>query len=326
MTTSPHPSAAGTGSGTGSVVTGQLRTAGGVTATLHAPAGASALVVLSHGLYLSHHSWSGCLEHLAEQITGSRTIAVLAYDHRGHGSNAALAAGSAGSVGSADPAGSVAGSAVLDLATLAGDLDEILRAAWAHLGQIPTVLVGHSLGSMAALTGLASGAIDRSALAGLVLVSSSPGGLTGSMLLRLLPAVAGRAPGLFATSQRIVRCALSPVIGPPDTSGAPGGAPHAEAADEPATPTGLSAVAAAQLLGSLGAYDVADRLSSALTGLATEVLCGGADRITPVTHSRRICDAVRTARLTVLDGAGHSLPTQAPLPIVGAVTRLLTAA
>lgn len=305
--------------GSGSVVTGQLRTAGGLTATLHAPAGASALVVLSHGLYLSHHSWSGCLEHLAEQIAGSRTIAVLAYDHRGHGSNAALAAGSA-TQGSADS------SAVLDLATLAGDLDEILRAAWAHLGQIPTVLVGHSLGSMAALTGLASGAIDRSTLSGLVLVSSSPGGLTGGMLLRLLPAVAGRAPGLFATSQRIVRCALSPVIGPPDTSGAPGGGGHTEAADEPATSTGLSAVAAAQLLGSLGAYDVADRLGSALTGLATEVLCGGADRITPVTHSRRICDAVRTARLTVLDGAGHSLPTQAPLPIVGAVTRLLAAA
>lgn len=318
MTVSPHPSTAGTDSGTstgsGSVITGQLRTAGGITATLHAPHGASALVVLAHGLYLSHHSWSGCLERLAEQVAGSREVAVLAYDHRGHGDNAALAAGSA------------AGSAALGLATLAADLDEILRAAWAHLGRIPTVLVGHSLGSMVALSGLVSGTIDRSALVGLALVSSSPGGLTGGMLLRLLPAVAGRAPGVFATSQRIVRCALSPVIGPPDTSGAPSGTPHAEATDEPAAPTGLSAVAAAQLLGSLGAYDVADRLSSALDGLATEVLCGSTDRITPVTHSRRICDAVRTARLTVLDGAGHSLPTQAPVPIAGAVTRLLAAA
>ena len=299
--------------GSPALVTGQLRTSGGLTAQLHAPAGATALVVLSHGLYLSHRSWSGVmagLTGLAEQIAGNRRVAVLAYDHRGHGVNAGLV-GNPDSHSDTDPA--------LGLDLLACDLADVLRSAWDFVGQIPTVLVGHSLGSMAGLTALTGQltSADRDNLVGLTLVSSSAGALTGGMLLRALPVVAGVHPGIYGYGQKLIRAALSPLIGKPAAAGGPGSA---------ACQMSLSALAAAQLLGSLGAYNIIDKLSAALDGLATEVLCGSADRITPVSHSQIIADAAPQARLTVLDGAGHDLPAQAPEQITSAVTRLLAAA
>lgn len=247
---------------------------------------AESLIVLAHGLYLSSAVWSGVLEMLGEVAPRA---AVLTYDHRGHG-HSALAENSV----------------PLNLPLLGDDLATVLSWAQETMPGIPVHLAGHSLGSMVALEMLTSRGHDpASPIKSLTLVGSSAGCLTGGGLLRCLPSLAKRHPDAFDKAQTMLRSALSPVIGPP----APCSGPR------------LPAVAAAQLLASLGGYDVLGRLQRTLTSLPTTLLCGSGDRITPLAHSRAIAGALPWARLQVIEGHGHDLPVSAPWSIAGALAR-----
>lgn len=55
-----------------------------------------------------------------------------------------------------------------------------------------------------------------------------------------------------------------------------------------------------------------------------EVLCGGADTVTPPHLSQEIATLAPRARLQVVEGAGHLLPYEHPAAVAAALQRLLT--
>lgn len=265
---------------------------GPLAARLHLPAGpVHALVVAAHGLYLSGNSWNATAELLCAR---PRAAAVLTYDHRGHGRS---------------PHSRRDGALGLDL--LAGDLLAVLHAAAQGLDgamafgpSVPMVLAGHSLGAMSALTMLTGQHALPESLRAAVLVSASAGCLTGGGLLRMLPALAARHPGAFERGQSMFRAALTPVIGRP----APNQDDHV-----------LSSLDAAQLLASLGAYDLVARLRQLPVGLPLRLLTGGSDRITPCAHAACIAQAVPGATVRVLPDAGHNLPAERPAAVAATI-------
>lgn len=188
-----------------------------VAATWHGPTAAGAthtgrvsrIIVLAHGLFLSGMAWGQVTAALAEQHLDPE-LAVVVYDHRGHG-------------------GTACGEAALSLELLARDMAGVIAAARTHAQRINTAIepggpaltvhltvAGHSLGAMTALTLLANekihaaaGQIDRA-----VLASASPGCLAGGGLLRILPKIAKRHPDAFIKAQATFRTAMAPLLGP----------------------------------------------------------------------------------------------------------------
>lgn len=118
---------------------------------------AKAIVEIAHGA--SEHS--GRYARFAEYLTG-RGYAVFADDHRGHGLTAKVTG-----VGKAGPGG---WSAMVD------DLREFGDVARADVGELPLVLLGHSMGSFLAQRYIQ---LYGDTLAGVVL-SGSSGGLAGA--------------------------------------------------------------------------------------------------------------------------------------------------
>lgn len=55
----------------------------------------------------------------------------------------------------------------------------------------------------------------------------------------------------------------------------------------------------------------------------TLVICGDADRATPVALSREIASVISRARIEVLSGVGHHPPLEAPHEVAAALRRFL---
>lgn len=296
-----------------------------VAATWHGPTAADAthagrvsrIIVLAHGLFLSGLAWGQVTAALAEQHLDPE-LAVVVYDHRGHG-------------------GTTCGEAALSLELLARDMAGVIAAARAHAQRINTAIepgapalavhltvAGHSLGAMTALTLLANekihttaGQIDRA-----VLASASPGCLAGGGLLRILPKIAKRHPDAFVKAQATFRTAMAPLLGP--AAVCPIDPCGLDVTDQISQPP-LSGLAAAQLLGALGAYDIRTELAHRAT--STELpefalLCGAGDRITPVAHTRTLAhllglDIADDTAVQVLDKISHNLPLEDPAAMAG---------
>lgn len=60
-----------------------------------------------------------------------------------------------------------------------------------------------------------------------------------------------------------------------------------------------------------------------LGNVPTLVLSGGADRLTPAAHARRIADAMPDAELVEVEEAGHVLPLEYPGVVTGGLRRLV---
>lgn len=242
-------------------------------------------VVLLHGVTLSVLTW-------ARQIASlSDAHRVVAIDQRGHGR-------------------SVAGQDGYEFDRLADDVVEVLEA----LDVRGAVLVGHSMGGMVALTA-ASAMSDRLSrhVAGLVLVATSAGPLTGV----LLPTVV--TSGVVALAERrltgLDRRGRSIVPGQSmmawTTRAAFGTRP--DPADLELTRGMITATSPATLGGlfaSFAGYDVRGRLGE--IGLPTRVVVGTRDLLTPAFHARRIARGIRHATLDVLDGCGHMVMLERP--------------
>ncbi|TQM02279.1 alpha/beta fold hydrolase [Pseudonocardia kunmingensis] len=246
-------------------------------------------VVLAHGWTLDHRTWGPVARSLA---TGD--VRVVRPDHRGHGRSAAV-----------DPES-------MTIDQLADDLAAVV-AATAPSG--PLVLAGHSMGGMT-LMALAERHPDVAARAGgVALVATASGGLAerpfglsprGVGVFRRVEQLLYGTPGWSARETLGDKRLLAPgmrwlLLGPGAGAEARRITCDAVAGCRPLTVSGFRPT--------LEAHE-RDAALAAFAEIPTIVLVGSRDRLTPVSASRRIADALPSADLTIFPDAGHMLPLE----------------
>ncbi|MFE2330377.1 alpha/beta fold hydrolase [Streptomyces sp. NPDC059385] len=253
------------------------------------------VVVLAHGWTCSTAFWAAQVRELAKDHR------VVAYDQRGHGRSPAAVAHST--------------------TALADDLVAVLGAAL-DPGE-RAVVAGHSMGGMTIMA--AAGRPEFAEHVAAALLCS-----TGSSRLveeaRVLPLRAGRARTRITGAVLGSRAPLGPVtpvarkVLKYATMG-PGSAPdrvEACARIVHACPPKVRHAWSEVLAG----LDL-DAHLAALT-VPTAVIVGTADRLTPLTHARRLAAALpNCVGLTELTGMGHMTPIEAPEAVSGAVRELV---
>ncbi|MEG8279366.1 alpha/beta fold hydrolase [Streptomyces sp. AHA2] len=262
---------------------------------VHGPEGAPA-AVLVHGWTCSTAFWAAQIRDLAADHR------VIAYDQRGHGRSPASPACSTD--------------------TLADDLVAVLEATLAPGEQ--AVIAGHSMGGMTVMAASARPGFRAHAAA--VLLCS-----TGSSQLVASSTVVPLRPGRLRTwlTRRILgsRAPLGPVtplarrILKYGTMG-PASAPHmveACARIVHACPRTVRHTWS-QVLDLLDLdHDVRE------LRVPTAVVVGTADRLTPPSQARALCEALpQCTGVTELPGIGHMSPIEAPGPVTDAIRELVT--
>lgn len=275
------------------------------------PRDAGLVVVFVHGYTLALGSWHYQRLGLAEP--GTRLVF---YDQRSHGRSDRAPSDSC------------------DVDQLGRDLDSVLAAA---AGDRPTVLVGHSMGGMAIMA-LAE---QRPELFGaqvraVALLSTTTGGLAGVDLglprvlsplkLVALPMLARgmRARPRLAELTRQTGSDLSWWLTKVYSFG--------DRAVSPALVDYVGALIAstpveviADFFGALMGYDKVHALP-ALSGVQTLIICGDADRLTPLSHSEAMRVELPNAEFVVVPGAGHLAMMEAPELVNAALGVLLARA
>ncbi|WP_433607850.1 alpha/beta fold hydrolase [Prescottella agglutinans] len=241
-------------------------------------ADAPVTVVFVHGHCLHTHSWARLRSHLAREW--GPAVRMVFYDHRGHG----------------DSGSAPAHTYTID--QLGRDLDAVVSAV-APTG--PVVLVGHSMGGMAALAYVRQRPeAVGSRIVGVGLLSTAASDITRSGLCRFLrhPLVsaiefgARRMPGL---AQRLATIALD---------------------------NRTSVVTMCGFLRSLAGVDESRSLA-ALGDVPSLVLGGTADLLTPFEHSVAMAATLPSAELVRLHDAGHSVILDQAEEVAHAVVRLV---
>jgi pimeloyl-ACP methyl ester carboxylesterase len=265
------------------------------------PIHAEATVVLLHGLCLEQGSWAGQIRDLTQQW-GDR-IRIISYDHRGHGRS------------------DTAPTSTYVVEQLAADLADVL-AALDVTG--PLTLVGHSMGGMVALAYLGRPPADRPVEPhGVVLVATAAGRLAEHGVARLLasPATDVLCKLAARVPQRAVRLLTKPVRA---TLARQVGT-HARGTLATLFATALEATTsldtAVGFLPGLRSYDQTSTLASIRA--QTIVISGGADLLTPPSHSRDMAAAISGATHVHLPTAGHMLPHEASHEVTDAISRMV---
>jgi pimeloyl-ACP methyl ester carboxylesterase len=264
------------------------------------PIHAEATVVLLHGLCLEKGSWAGQIRHLTRQW-GDR-IRIISYDHRGHGGSDS------------------APTRTYTIAQLAEDLADVL-AALRVTGRV--TLAGHSMGGMVALAYLGRRSADRPVEPhGLVLVATAAGRLAERGVARLLASPAtDMLCGLASFApQRAIRMLTKPVCA---TLALQVG--HARSTLAALFANALTATTsldtAVGFLPSLRSYDQTSTLGSVRA--QTIILSGGADVLTPPSHSRDMAEAIPGAAHDHHPLAGHMLLHEAIHAVTEAINRTI---
>lgn len=241
-------------------------------------------VVLAHGWTLNHTAWDRVTDQLVQRLP----VRVVSYDQRGHGQS-----------GRHGPHQRHHRASVHELGD---DLHAVISAVAPHG---PLVLGGHSMGGMTVMA-FAGGHPDvvRQRVRGALLVSTSAGDLRGLGrrgevgLMRTLAHVpllrAGRA--ITAKGQR--ELLFGDEANPGDV----------EATRSMVGGMKLSALGA--YYEALGRHDEVDALAE-LADVPTRVLVGERDRLTPVSHARRLGELLPDAEVVVLPRLGHMLGFEA---------------
>jgi pimeloyl-ACP methyl ester carboxylesterase len=264
------------------------------------PIHAEATVVLLHGLCLEQGSWAGQIRDLTRRW-GDR-IRIISYDHRGHGRS--------------DPAPT----STYVVEQLAADLADVL-AALDVTG--PLTLVGHSMGGMVALAYLGRPPADRPVEPhGVVLVATAAGRLAEHGVARLLasPATDVLCKLAARVPQRAVRLLTKPVR----ATFALQVGDNARATLTSLFDTALAAAShttAVGFLPGLRSYDQYSTLASIRA--RTTIISGGADLVTPPSHSRDMAAAIPGATHVHLPTAGHMLPHEASHEVTDAISRMV---
>ena len=249
-------------------------------------AGDGPTVVLAHGFGMTLVEWNLVWDRLL--AAGYR---VVAFDQRGHGR-------------------STIGTDGIGSRSMAGDYLAVLE----HSDANDAVLVGHSMGGFLAIAAVLEvpGVAER--LSGLVLFATFAGDV-----LRGAPQNRAQIPLL--RSGLLQRAAATETIGTLFGASVCGDEPS------PAMVRAFLEVFLAQdhrpllpILGDFAQDDRYDRLG--LIDVPTVVVCGTSDRTTPPSHSVRLAEGVRGARLVTVPGCGHMLNWESPDSLVVAVTSL----
>lgn len=279
------------------------------------PHDAPLTVIFGHGWTLRAGSWHYQRLGLAGKGFGTGQsndqARLVFFDQRSHGKS------------------SRADSAHVRMEDLAGDLAVVLATA---APEGPVVLIGHSMGGMALITlaGLRPNLFTERVV-GVGLVSTSAGEQStralsrtvissGGALIKLAGAAASRYPLLLERGRAGSRDAvwlLTRALGfaQKDVAGE-----LVDYLDEmiSATPVDVIADFAPALMGldQVAALPVLDPLP-------VVIICGDADRQTPIARSRAIAAALPGAELVVIEGAGHMAILESPDVVNTAVRDLL---
>lgn len=278
-----------------------------------------------HGFALDTDIWS--LQRAA--LRGRRRMVFL--DQRGHGRS-----------GTPPP-----GSATID--RLGRDLGEVLDALAAAEPGRPVVLVGHSMGGMAVLA-LAGQRPDLfgTRITGVALVCSSPGDAPPAAARRiaaigpldaLSSAAVALSRGATRASHRLTNSVLYAAGQVPGLTGRARGAirPVEAAITRRASfaapvPDAVAAFAGRVIAGTPVAVIAAFYLSffdldllpqvAVLRRVASLVVSGEADRVTPAWHSEQIADRLPDARVVRFAPAGHMVFLEYPARVTALIEEL----
>jgi len=261
---------------------------------------AEATVVFLHGLCLEQGSWASPVRHLTRRW-GAR-IRIISYDHRGHGRS------------------DTAPTNTYVIEQLAADLADVLTALDVTG---PLTLVGHSMGGMTALAYLGRSPADRPVEPhGVVLVATAAGRLAEHGVARLLASPATDVLGKFATRapHRVVRLLAKPVRAA--LAGQVGD--HARATFISLFDTAMAAVSVTTAVGFLPGLRSYDQYSTLpFIRARTTVMSGGADLLTPPSHSLALAAAIPGATHVHIPFAGHMLPHEASHAVTDAISRTI---
>ena len=256
-------------------------------------------VLFLHGVLLQAASWRA-------QFALADRYRVIVLDQRGHGR-------------------STVGSAGFGLDRLADDVDAVIQ----QLDLEGVVLVGHSMGGMAALRFARRHrvAFERR-VAGLVLVSTSASPVFGFGSGGISRALAGAVrlpagaigwhrvptyrPGDDDFNFAVVRLSFGSRPAPADVDAT---RRMVAAMDEEAFSQSLVALLANDERAHLAAIDK-----------PTVVVVGGRDLITPPHHSRLLAERIPGAELRLLDGSGHQLMMERPAELAAAIDAVVARA
>ncbi|MBA2552968.1 MAG: alpha/beta hydrolase [Geodermatophilaceae bacterium] len=271
-------------------------------------ADADLVVVFVHGYTLALGSW-----HYQRLALARPGVRLVFYDLRSHGRSERAPSDSC------------------EIDQLGRDLATVLEAATPDR---PAVLVGHSMGGMAIMA-LADQQPELfgGQVRGVALLSTTTGGLAdvdlglprvlAPLKLVALPLLARgmRARPRLAELTRRSGSDLSWWLTKSYSFG--------DAAVSPALVDYVGELIAAvpvevvaDFFGTLMGYDKV-RALAALAGVHTLIVCGDADRLTPLSHSRAMADALPAAQYVVVPGAGHLALMEQPDLVNAAVSGLL---
>ncbi len=266
-------------------------------------------IVFIHGYALTHDCWH--FQRLA--LRGQHRM--VFYDQRSHGRSARSR------------------SEHCTFDQLGRDLAAVIEQV---VGDGPVVLIGHSMGGMTIMA-LAEQHADwfRDRVVGVGLMSTSAGGLEastlglpglpGRLVRRLSPAVMAtlaRAPNLIERSRR-VGSDLGFVVTRRLAFGTPVPTEYVDFTDEMLAATPIDVVA-----DFFPGFDTHDRYHAldVIARVATMVLAGARDQITPVSHSREIARRMPAAEYVELAEAGHMVLLEFHDDVTEAVERLVVRA
>ena len=263
---------------------------------VHGPEGAPT-VVLAHGWTCSTAFWGAVTRDLAEEYR------VVVYDQRGHGRSPAPRADG------------------YSTQALADDLEAVLDATL-EPGE-RAVLAGHSMGAMTLMA-----AADRPTVlaraAAAVLCSTGSSRLLGES--RVVPL---SSAGLRARVHRALLGSSAPLgpVTPLARKILKYATMGRDASPEMVDACARIVHACPRKVRAAWAHVLAELdLDSGVRELSvpTVVVAGTADRLTPVSHARRIVEALPdSAGLVELEGLGHMTPVEAPDEVAGVIRRLV---
>jgi pimeloyl-ACP methyl ester carboxylesterase len=264
------------------------------------PRDAPVTVVFAHGWVLDNTSWAD----IAHRLHRTSPVRTVRYDHRGHG------ASGCGPVGCSS------------VAQLADDLAELVAE------RVPTgklVLVGHSMGGMTLMAvGERHPELVRERVAGVAFVATSAGGLP-ALPAWLPPRVGAR---LIRTGQRLGGAVRSrdPMVRLPRAGlryllfGA-----GARKEDVDLVARQLRRAHPESMLGFRDSLTEHERCAAlaAYASVPAVVLAGGADRLCPPGHARRIARALPEAEFVIYPQAGHMLPNERSDEVAARIAELI---
>jgi pimeloyl-ACP methyl ester carboxylesterase len=247
--------------------------------------GTAAPVLLVHGYGVTAGEWS-----LVQPALRERGHRVIAYDHRAHGRSTLGRDGCTSNALFTD---------------LVGVID--------HFDLGDAIVVGHSMGTFTSL-GAAADPGFRRRVRGIVLVSAETGHmLKGALAARLLAPLS-----YFGVLERI--CRASPVLG--RAAIAPAVGPEASFEVREATRVALGdAPAAVRAFLPVMNRDTLEPLLPALE-LPIRLICGDADKVTPIWHSELVAERAPDATLIRLPRIGHMVNWEAPDAILEVIAGL----